>query len=199
MPTPSRAQRLPSRLPATFTAAAARAAGLSRHRLYGLRDHGLIEPLARGLYRRSDAPLADLDLIAAATKAPHATLCLTSALARHGLSDAIPAAIDIALPRGTRHPAIDAPIRWHSFDAATFEIERSALRLDARTTIGIYSPERCIIDAFRHRGHEGHELANEALRRWLRRRDSRPADLLTLASRFPRTIGPLRTTLEILL
>jgi len=36
----------------------------SRYRLYALRDAGLIEPIARGLYRLADAEVAvDLDLI----------------------------------------------------------------------------------------------------------------------------------------
>ncbi|MBM0229308.1 type IV toxin-antitoxin system AbiEi family antitoxin domain-containing protein, partial [Micromonospora sp. ATA51] len=30
-------------------------AGLSERQLYRLRDHGLIEPVGRGLYRRHDA------------------------------------------------------------------------------------------------------------------------------------------------
>ena len=85
-----------SMLPATFTYAQARAAGLSKHALYGLREVGRIETLGRGLYRQTDAEPADLDLLAIAIKAPTATLCLASALARHGLSDAIPIAPDIA-------------------------------------------------------------------------------------------------------
>src|SRR4051812_28733528 len=96
---------LPSALPPTFTYTQARKAGLSRDSIYRLRDSGAILPLARGLYRRADGPPADLDLVAIANRAPLATLCLATALASHGLSDAIPAAPDIALPRGTRIPA----------------------------------------------------------------------------------------------
>ena len=77
-------------LPATFSYTAARAAGLSDRRLYSLRDAGLIEPLGRGLFERADAVgNADSDLLEIAHRAPQATLCLTTALARHGLSDAI--------------------------------------------------------------------------------------------------------------
>ncbi|TDU90668.1 putative AbiEi antitoxin of type IV toxin-antitoxin system [Kribbella voronezhensis] len=192
-------RRATADLPDTFTAARARTSGLSRRQLYTLRNHGSIEPLARGLYRKRDAPAADLDLIAAARKAPLATLCLTTALARHGLTDAIPATNDIAIPRGTRRPAINAPIQWHSFDAATFELGRGSVELDETTSIGIYSAERSIVDAFRTRGLEGHELGYEALRRWLRRPGSQPGELLDLANRLPRASGPLRHALEVLL
>ena len=199
MGTRAAASPLPAGLPDTFTYARARAVGLSNRRLYALRDHGLIEPLARGLYRRMDAPAADLGLIAAAQKAPRATLCLATALARHGLSDAIPAANDIALPRGTRRPAVDSPVEWHWFDPATFDLGRESMDIDVGTAIGIYTPERSIIDAFRTRGTEGHELGHQALRRWLRRRGSQPGELLELARQFPRATTPLRAALEVLL
>jgi hypothetical protein len=186
-------------LPDTFTFAQALAAGMTKHALYRLRDAGAIEALARGIYRRSDSELADHGLIAIATAAPKATLCLSTALARHGLNDDIPIAPDIALPRGTRTPAVHAPARWHHFAADTFDLGRDILPVDPGTSIGIYSAERSIIDAFRTRGREGHELGHEALRRWLRRRGSHPADLLDLAHHWPRTVAPLRTALDVLL
>jgi predicted transcriptional regulator of viral defense system len=186
-------------LPDTFTYAQAIAAGMTKHALYRLRDGGAIEALARRLYRRHDGELADHGLIAIATAAPPATLCLSTALARHGLSDDIPAAPDIALPRGARTPAIHAPARWHHFAADTFHLGRDMIPVDSATSIGIYSAERSIIDAFRVRGREGHELGHDALRRWLRRPGSQPADLLDLARHWPRTVAPLRTALEVLL
>jgi len=185
-------------LPATFTFSLALAAGLTKYAIYQLRDNDVIETLGRGLYRRADAPLGDLGLIAIASRAPLATLCLASALARHGLSDAIPPAPDVALPRGTRPPATNAIAQWHFFDPDTFDVARESLLLDPDTTIGLYSAERSIIDAFRTRGTEGPELGQEALRRWLRRRGAAPAQLLSLAATWPRTVPALRSALEVL-
>lgn len=200
-PTPRPPGGLPSvdGLPETFSYAEARAAGLSKYGLYRLRDTGAVEVLGRGLYRRTGAPLTDVGLVAVAVRAPAATVCLSSALARYGLCDAIPVATDVALPRGTRRPAVTATVTWHSFDPTTFNVGRDVLDLDGTTSIGLYSPERSIIDAFRTRGTEGHELAHEALRRWLRRPGSHPAQLLTLAGAFPRVSTPLRAALEVLL
>lgn len=186
-------------LPTAFTYSQARAAGMSKRSLYLLRDAQLIEPLARGLYHRTDDGPTDLDLLAIAARSPRATLCLRSALARHGLTDEIPAAIDIALPRGTRPPAIDTIAAWHHFDPAMFDLGRDTLKLTKDLTIGLYGAERSIIDAFRLRRTEGHELGNEALRRWLRRRGAHPSDLLQLAAKFPRAETPLRAALEVLL
>ena len=185
----------------TFSYSQARAAGLTKHRLYQLRDNGIIEQIDRGLYRRADADadIGDLDLIAAASRIPSATLCLGTALARHGLSDVIPSRTDIAIPRGHRRPATPATIQWHFFDPKTFDIGRETIAVGEHLRIGLYSPERCIIDAFRMRGIEGHEQAYEALRRWLRSRGTQPGKLLKMAQQFPRAATPLRRALDAML
>jgi predicted transcriptional regulator of viral defense system len=186
-------------LPLEFTYSQGRAKGLSRRALEYLTATGALELIERGLYRRADAPLADLGLIAIAIRAPRATLCLGSALVRYGLSDEIPAAPDIALPRGVRTPMLDAPARWHHFNAETFDLGRSEIALDEQTKIGLYSPERSIIDAFRTHATEGNEQAVTALRRWVRQRGSQPSALLALAEHWPRTRPALLKTLEVLL
>lgn len=158
---------------------------------------GAIIPLSRGLYRKSDW-LGDEDLIEIAAKAPHATICLRSALARHDLIDDIPGEIDIAIPRGSWTPETTAPVRWRRFDPGTFEIGRDQLDIGSGRTIGLYSAQRSIIDAFRMRHLDGSDLANEALKRWLRR-GGQPSDLLGMARSFPRASAALRETMEILL
>lgn len=189
-----------ARLPATFSYSEAREAGLSDRRLYALRDAGLIGQLGRGLFQRADsAGDADPDLLEIAHRAPQATLCLTTALARQGLIDAIPARIEVALPRGQRHPRTQAPAAWHAFAPDTFDIGRNELPLTDKTSIGLYGPERSIIDAFRLRHLEGPETAVEALRRWLRRGGSHPATLLAMVQAFPKAEPALRAALEILL
>jgi predicted transcriptional regulator of viral defense system len=87
-----------------FSYTEAVAAGVGRRRLYALRDEGILTVVGAGLYRFSDASLADL--LEIAEKCPPATLCLETALARHGLVDAIPAATNIAVPRGNTRPRL---------------------------------------------------------------------------------------------
>lgn len=182
-----------------FTYDDARKSGLPDRRIYQLRDEGAIHQLARGIYQATEYLEADPSLTTAAALRSESTLCLSSALARHDLTDEIPSKYDLALPRGTRSPHIDGPIRWHFFDAPTFEIGRTEINIGSKSSIGIYSPERSIIDAFRLRGREGYETANEALKRWLRRRDAQPSALLSMAQMFPRASGPIQQALEILL
>lgn len=178
--------------------------GLSRTGLYRAAREGRMERIARGLYLPADAIAADHDLLEAASRRDDATICLTSALAHHdltdaipsALTDAIPSALDVAIPRGARIPATDAPIDWHLFHAATFVLGRTTITIPGSTlTIGLYSPERSIADAFRLRHQLGYELGTEALREWLRR-GGKPARLIELATQLPRTRRPLLAALE---
>ena len=187
-------------LPATFTYSEARQGGLTERQLYRLRDDGVIEVIGRGLFHRTDAStFADADLLGIALRAPLATLCLSTALARHGLTDEIPATIDVALPRGTYRPAVRAPVTWHFFDPGTFEIGRTTVALDEQASIGLYDAPRSIIDAARLRHREGSELVYGALRRWLKRHGSSPSELLAMARSFPQAERTLREAMEILL
>jgi hypothetical protein len=208
-------------LPAAFTTAAALERGLTRNLLERLVRDGDLERLGRGAFlRRKSTESADADLVEIAVRASSATICLTSALARHGLTDEIPAAVDIALPRNQWVPKVATRVAWHQFAADTFTIGRLDLAIAGErapntgradgtgdeaadtgraVTIGLYSAERSIIDAFRTRGTTGSDLAAEALRRWLRGPAHQPAQLLTLCEHWPRTLTSLRNALEILL
>lgn len=184
-------------LPAVFTHADARRLGVSDRQLYSWRDQGVVEVLARGIYTKPGLDI-DPDLLEISVRATRATLCLTSALARHGLVDDIPASIDVALPRRQRPPSTAAPVTWHRFDESTFGIDRSDLAVGGGHAIGLYGPMRCIVDAFRLRHLYGQDQAIEALRRWLRRRSAQPSELLAIAGHFPVAEPPLRHALELL-
>lgn len=187
-----------SDLPATFNYGQAMAAGMNHHQLYALRDAGRVDQIGRGLYRKTDAALADLDLLEAAQRAPQATICLLSSLARHDLTDAIPARQHLALPRGTWHPRVTAPVEWHSFDTATFDIGRTHVAVDDETEIGLYDAARTIVDTYRLRNVLGSDTAHEALRRWLRG-GGQPRKLLDTAAAFPKARPSIVNALEILL
>lgn len=187
---------LPTR---AFSQSEARRAGVDSRQLYRLLEKQQIERISRGLYRRTDLPTADLDLTEIAGRRPDATICLESALSRHELIDAIPNRTDIALPRGQKPAKTQAAVDWHLFDRATFEIGRTLLETEeAGPSIGLYTAERSIVDAFRLRHSAGYETGIEALRNWLKRPGSRPTKLFEIAQVLPRAIGPLRTALEIL-
>ena len=181
-----------------LTPSTAGQAGLSRSALYRGARAGRLDRIARGIYLPAEASAADWDQIEAATRRPDATICLISALAYYDLTDAVPAALDVAIPRGSRTPASTGAIAWHQFDRATFEIGRDEITIPGSDqTIGIYSPERSIADTFRLRGAQGYELARDALREWLRR-GGKPARLIEIAARLPRAKSPILQALDML-
>lgn len=55
---------------------------------------------------------------------PEGTLCLITALARHGLTDVIPDRTDVAIPRGRRIPALQSLANVHVFAKDTFDVGR---------------------------------------------------------------------------
>ncbi|MGO1594839.1 MAG: type IV toxin-antitoxin system AbiEi family antitoxin domain-containing protein [Ancrocorticia sp.] len=182
----------------TVTPRTAEEAGLSRSGLYRASSVGRMERIARGIYLPIDTPAADWDWIEAATRRPEATICLSSALAYHELTDVIPSALDVAIPRGTRNPVSTGAIKWHQFDRATFSIGREEISIPGTDqSIWIYSSERSIVDAFRLTGTVGYELPREALKEWLRR-GGKPARLVDIAYYLPRAKAPLLRTLEAL-
>ncbi|MCY4458700.1 MAG: type IV toxin-antitoxin system AbiEi family antitoxin domain-containing protein [Acidimicrobiaceae bacterium] len=185
-------------LPEIFTHADARSAGWSDRDLYAMRDRGDIERLARGIYAQPELT-ADPDLVEIVIRAPDATLCLTSALACHDLTDEIPSSIHVALPRTRRSPRTEAPATWHRFGNASFELGRTELAISDGLSIGLYSPARSIVDAYRLRHLYGTEQALDALKRWLQMRGNQPSELLDMARRFPKASPAIRGALQTLL
>jgi len=182
-----------------LTLASAAHAGLRKDQIYALVEAGELERIGRGVFvapGRVDPAWAAL--AAATALKPAATLCLTSALVHHDLSDAIPFGTDIALPRGVRHPAGFDRVTWHSFDPDTFEVGRTLIEQDG-LSLATYSAERTIIDCFRLAHREGTDQAYEALRRWVGKRGNQPSSLLDLATEFPKAKPRIRQALEVLL
>ncbi len=188
-----------NKLPSVFRYTEAVARGLSAERLYAYRDQGIVEQISRGLYRWADAPEIDQNLLEIAYRIPEATLCLTTALARHGLTDDIPARIHVAIPRGHRIPVLQSPGAIRVFSKDTFELGRGQLKVGDGFSVGLYSPERSLVDMIRLRHREGTDVAWDALRRWLRRKDAKPAALIEISKSLHGAERAVRNALEIVL
>jgi len=153
--------------------------------LYRLRDAGELEQVSRGLYRVASEPVPPhLDLLAVAARAPHAVICLVSALAFHELTDEIPHEVSVAIRRGKTPPAIDHPpvriFRYADF-AYTLGIEHRKIEgIDLK----VYSATKSIVDAFRFRNRIGEDVAIKALATGLRDRRVRPGSLIELAGKL---------------
>jgi predicted transcriptional regulator of viral defense system len=187
-----------AQLPATFTARTALKLGLHPRDLYRMRDSGNVLELSRGVFRRADAPSASMpDLLAVAYRVPAGIICCVSALVVHDLTDEIPRAVQIAVPRQQRPPRIEyPPTEVFRFDTATFELGLAAVDAAPGEPLRVYSAERTIVDLMRLRRRLGEPLAYAALRRYLRRRDARPPRLLDMARELD-VLGPMRTALDV--
>lgn len=123
-------------------------------------------------------------------RAPQAVICDESALALHELIDDIPAAVHIAVRRGTRRPAISyPPARVAQYAAATFDLGIEPFEAAPGEMVAVYSAARSVNDAMRHRRRIGETLALSALGRYLRR--TGPAGLSEL-QQIARDLGTLQ-------
>lgn len=174
------------------------AADVDRSTLARWARSGRIERIARGVYRRDAASGADPNLVEAALRVSSATVCLTSALAWHELTDEIPDRLDLAVPRGAWIPQSVATVAWHTVIPAAFNVDRHEAAVPGAegVAIHVYGPERTIADLLRLPGRRDEGVA--ALRVWLRRHGSRPAALVRVAEQLPRAAVPVRRALEYL-
>jgi hypothetical protein len=186
-------------LPSTFTTGQAQVAGVHPRDLYAARDDGELVELSRGVFRRADAPAAKYpDLLAVSLRAPRAVVCLLSAAAVHDLTDEVPMAVQIAVPRRTWPPKIDyPPVQVFVWDPLTFELGLAAVDVAPGERARIYSPGRTVVDLMRMRHKLGESVAHIALRRYLARRDARIADLMTYAKALD-VLGPVRAAVDVL-
>ena len=170
----------------TVTSAELIAGGARWEDLYRLRDLGALVELSRGVYRIVDAPAtAHLDFVAVCRRAPAAMICLNSAASFWDLTDEIPDAVHIAVPRGSHRPRIVyPPTRVHIFAPGTFSLGRVKQEVESGETITISSRERTVVDLMRMRSRVGRDQALAALRRYLDGRDARPGELLALSRKL---------------
>jgi len=187
-----------TQLPDTFTTGTARAHGVHPRDLYAWRDNGDVIELSRGVFRRSDADAASLpDLLAVGYRAPHAIVCCVSAAAVHGLTDEIPAAVQIAVPARAHPPKIDyPPTSVFRFDEATFDVGATHVDAAPGEPVRIYDAARTVVDLIRLRHRLGEPIAFGALNRYLGLLRARPGQLLEY-SRQLGALGPVARALDV--
>lgn len=114
---------------------------LSHHARLG----GRYERVRRGLYRLRHFPSSPLEHIMAAwlpLRSAEAVVSHASALELYGLSDVVPDAVHVSVPRAKRGQRPRAGVRIHT-------LSRSLGPRDVRTVAGVAvtSPERSIVDS----------------------------------------------------
>jgi predicted transcriptional regulator of viral defense system len=161
-------------------------AGVTATTVSRMKEKGLIVKLGRGLYQLPDAATDTNHSLAEAAKlVPKGVVCLTSALAFHGLTDTIPARIWLAIgPKDRRPRADNPPLQIVRFGDKVFTPGIKEHVIEG-VRVRIYSPAKTVVDLFRYRRSAGKRyqkspglnLALEGLREALRQRKATPAEI----------------------
>lgn len=154
---------------------------------------GVLERVARGTYRVADRPVTEhhsLAIVAAA--APHAVICLLSALSFHGIGTQVPFEVWVAVEGRSRPPAVrNPPLRVARFSGASFREGIEIHRIEGQR-VRIYGAAKTIADLFKFRKKIGLDVALEALRdAWQRRLVTMDEiDRYARVCRVQRVMGP---------
>lgn len=173
-------------------------AGITAATVSRLERDGAIVRLARGLYQLADVDLDQQHSLAEVAKLiPKGVVCLTSALAFHGLTDQLPARVWVALAKKDWRPRIaHPPVR-----IVRFPPELLATGVEHHPVEGVPVPvfgvAKTIADLFRYRRTVGEAIVIEALRETLRQRKATPAEIARFAeqARVWKIMQPYLTTL----
>lgn len=160
-----------------------RRAGITAATISRLEASGAITRLARGLYQLADADVDANHTLAEASKlVPKGVVCLTSALAYHGLTDQIPARVWLAIGSKDWQPRLSyPPMRFARFPAEQLASGVEHHRIDG-VSVPIFSAAKTVADMFRYRRAVGLRVAIEGLREAIRRRTATPAQIARHAS-----------------
>ena len=154
------------------------ARGITYDRLRRLEAAGVVERVARGLYRLADAePTEHHTLAAVCARVPNSIVCLLSALEVHEIGSRVPREVWLAIPhkaRPPRVPGIRVRLLRFSGVAWTHGVHETQFEgVPARIT----SPARTVVDCFRFERLIGREAALEALYDAIRLRKITTAEL----------------------
>ena len=160
-----------------------RRAGITAATISRLEAAGTITRLARGLYQLADADVDANHTLAEASKlVPKGIICLTSALAYHGLTDQIPARVWLAIgPKDWRPQRTYPPMQFAHYSSEQLRIGVERHRIDG-VSVPIFSAAKTVADMFRHRRAVGLRLAIEGIREAIRQRKATPGEIAGYAA-----------------
>jgi predicted transcriptional regulator of viral defense system len=139
---------------------------------------GVVERVGRGLYRLADVEATELETIAmVASAAPHAIVCLLSALRVHDVGTQSPRQVWLAIDRKARSPRrLPAAVRVvrYSGQMLTYGVTTKPVQ---GVNVRLTNPARTVVDCFRYRRKVGLDVAMEALREAVRSRKATVSEI----------------------
>lgn len=185
-------------LGAFFRPADALALGISEPSLRTLLRRGIVEKVARGLYRIAGSDTSEhYTLAGVCARVPRGILCLLTALQYHGIGTRVSPEIWLGIPHGQRPARVTlARVRFVRFSGALQTEGIHEIRIEGVPT-RITNPARTVIDCLRLSRLIDRETALEAVRECLRSAKVTSSGLLRMA-RACGTFERTRTALEVL-
>ena len=169
--------------------------GITYDQLRRLVSTGVVEHVARGLYRLADEEPTEHETIAAVcARVPNAVVCLLTALGIYQIGTQLPHAVWIAIPHKARAPRLRFRTRLVRFSGAAWSYGVRDTRFDG-VPARITSPARTVVDCFRFERLIGREAALEAVDDALRQRIVTTDELTRAMDVFPSRL--LRVALEV--
>lgn len=154
-----------------FTTAEALHVGVPKYALTYFTKIGVIERIAKGVYRDPDyegkVDITQEGLALAAFTTKNAIISLISALHLYDMTDEIPREFWLAIPHAQR-----APVRYlvRAVRMRNMTLGRSVIQI-GEYELAIFDRERCIVDAFRYLSPE---IAIKALQAYLGSQKQKP-------------------------
>ena len=159
------------------------AEGITAATVSRLEREGVLMRLARGLYQMADASMDVNHTLAETAKlVPKGVVCLTSALAFHGLTDQIPPKVWIAIgPKEWRPKFEYPPVRFARFSGPRLLLGGESHTIDG-VSVPIFGVAKTVADLFRYRQTVGVNVALEGLREALRQKKASPSEIASEAA-----------------
>jgi predicted transcriptional regulator of viral defense system len=189
---PERLLRL-ARRRGIFSAREVAGEGIHTQTVSRLVGAGVLERVARGRYRVTDAPVTEHHGLAlAAATVPNGVVCLISALRFHDIGTQLPHEVWIAIGRRARKPSLRyPPLRVLRFGGKALTEGIETHRIEG-VVVRVYSAAKTVADCFKYRNKVGIDVATEALRDFGRRHRGGANDLVRFAGicRVARVMQP---------
>ena len=144
--------------------------GITYDQLRRLVSTGVVEHVARGLYRlAADEPTEHETIAAVCARVPNSVVCLLTALSVYEIGTRLPHEVWIAIPHKARPPRLRFRTRVVRFSGAAWSCGVRDTQFDG-VPARITSPARTVVDCFRFERLIGREAALEAVHDALRQR-----------------------------
>ncbi len=172
--------------------------GIHPRTLYKMRDQGVIEQLARGVYHLTTLPgFSEPDLILVWKKIPQGVICLISALAYYEITTQIPHFVYVAIPVKARRPKLDfPPIRYFWYSKKVYQAGIEIIKIGG-CPIKIYDIEKTLADCVKFRNKIGMDVVIEALTMYWREKKTNMDKLYEYAkiNRIEKILQPIMETI----